>query len=85
MDETTQAKKSVSSALLLTVFMLVGLVIIVFAVRTYEARLEVANAEREAQYAAEYAAVDEAAAETATTTEDAVTEEAAPAETAPAE
>jgi hypothetical protein len=79
MDEATQARKSVSSTLLLTVFMLVGLVIIVFAVRTYEAQLEAATADREAAYAAEYAAVDAAAAET-TATEAATPEEAAPAE-----
>lgn len=79
MDEATQARKSVSSTLLLTVFMLVGLVIIVFAVRTYEAQLEAATADREAAYAAEYAAVDAAAAE-ATATETAATEEAVPAE-----
>lgn len=76
MEQALQVKKSVSSKLLLTVFLLVGLAIIVLAVKTFEARLEAANAAREAEYAAEYAAIDAAAA----------TEEAAPAaDAAPAE
>lgn len=78
MNEVAQPRKSVSSKLLLTVFFLIGLVIIVFAVRTFEAQLAAANEAREAEYAAEYAAIDAAAAEEAAT--EPAAEEAAPAE-----
>lgn len=83
MDDVVQVKKSVSSTLLLAVFLLVGLVIIVFSVRTFEAQLAAETAAREAAYAAEYAAIDAAAAAAA---EEGATEGTAPAEeAAPAE
>lgn len=79
MDEIAQPRKSVSSKLLLTVFLLIGLVIIVVAVRTYEARLAAANEAREAEYAAEYAAYEEANP-VEETGDPAVAEEVVPAE-----
>jgi hypothetical protein len=78
MNEVAQPRKSVSSTLLLTVFFAIGLVIIVFAVRTFEAQLAEANAAREAEYAAEYAAIDAGAAEE--TAAEPAAGEAAPAE-----
>jgi len=75
MDEVAPAKKSVSSTLLLTVFLVIGLVIIVFSVRKFEADLAEANAAKEAEYAAEYAAFDAANPPAEVTTEEAVSEE----------
>ena len=87
-----QAKKGVSSKLLLTVFLLIALAVSVFLVKTFERWLAEDNAAREAEYAAEYAAIDAANPVEDTAAGEAAVEEApgdAPpimeVETAPAE
>lgn len=60
MSDVATAKKGVSGGLLLAVFLIVGALIVYVAVRTFAGQLEEANAAREAEYAAEYAAFDEA-------------------------